>query len=60
MGSILKKKTTKPEMCYYTSCTGLFGMLFQQCGWLCERYGTVQSYMLCERFACFINEVDMA
>lgn len=28
MGSIFKKKPTKPEMCYYTSCTGLFGMLF--------------------------------
>lgn len=28
MGSIFRKKPTKPEMCYYTSCTGLFGMLF--------------------------------
>lgn len=56
MGSILKKKTTKPEMCYYTSFTGLFGMLFEQYGWLCERYGSLlPRYTLLKIATCFVN-----
>lgn len=56
MGSILKKKTTKPEMCYNTSFTGLFGMLFEQYGWLCERYGSLlPRYTLLKIATCFVN-----
>lgn len=56
MGSILKKKTTKPEMCYYTSFTGLFGMLFEQYSWLCERYGSLlPRYTLLKIATCFVN-----